>query len=159
MICTDTEPGMRRGAVIVVVSIAVAALLLVLLLLVRVIPRYQGFFEQTAVTNGAINGVPVGSTCGAGEWQISAPSGSEVVFQWSVLIVSTNASTPANGWANVSIVESGSAVYSSSSQPEGSGEFDMGGARSFVVRPVLCTDGIAATLSFWGNSTTWTPLL
>jgi hypothetical protein len=150
---------MRRKAAIVVLSIAVAAVLLVLLLLVGVIPHYQGFFEQTAVTNGASNGVPVGSICGAGEWRISAPSGSDVDFQWSVLTLSANASNPASGWANVSIVESGSAVYFSSSQPEGAGEFGMGGSGSFIVRPVLCTNGIAATLSFWGNSTTWTPLL
>lgn len=140
------------GAGVTVVTLIV----LVLLLAVNVIPANRGFNFLTGVMNGGPSGT--GTVCGSGQWVLNAPANSKLDFDWYVTTYSSNFSNPGQGYANLSIVDSSGTQYSMSGFG-GSGGIAVPASSTISVSYVLCTNATVATLVFYGNVTTWRPLL
>ncbi len=138
------------GAVAIVLAV-------VLLFVVNISPTYRGVYFSTAVINGDGAG-PNSTSCGTGPWHISAGSGSRVELNWVVDTLSANVSFPGESYANISIGGGSGTPYVAGGL-EGSATIQVESAAGLTVVYGLCTDGLAATLTLYGNVTTLSPIL
>lgn len=145
----------RRTAV--VIGVVVAAVVIVLLFVVNISPAYHGVYFSTAMINGTT--ATAGSTsCGTGPWHIAAGSDSRVELAWVVSTLFANLSSPGESYANISI-GGGSGTPYVASGIDGSATIQVSSSAGLTVVYGLCTDALAATLTLYGNVTTFSPIL